>query len=182
MTRPVRRLKPYLADRYGAAVAASVLRFTDKQYRALRERVPRFRGLANIYNVIIRENIVIVSFYLGMKSAGKPIHDAIGVLVSATRQLVGRVPRFFRPLVRRFLFGRLFLAYMNRCSKLTATHPGGWKIRYVRDGIRDWHFECRECGVMKFYAEHRVPELRPFCNFFDFVQSRGLSNNADKNT
>ncbi|MEL6890922.1 MAG: hypothetical protein AAFP84_04960 [Actinomycetota bacterium] len=169
-----RKHRRLLTDRYGAAVARQITGDARREYPAVLRDTPKFAGRGNIFNWAIGENALIVAFHRAMTAAGKTADETIAIAYAVTERTYDAQPRVVRSLIRRIMFGRVFFATVRRSARLVGQHPEGWQVEYRQgDGVTsDWYFAVTECGVLKYYDKFEVPELAPYCNFVDYLQSR----------
>lgn len=108
-----------------------------------------------------------------MRAEGKTVEDTMDIVYEVSERTYDSQPRPLRLVVRKIAFGPFF-AMARRSARLVGQHPEGWKMQYRKvDGTdSDWDVEVTDCGVIKYYEKHGVPELASYCNFLDYLQSR----------
>ena len=163
-----------LVSAQGESFARDVLFQTRSEYRPLLQAAPLFRGRVNVFNEIIQLNARVVAFYRAMKAHDQSVEDVVRIYYDLFDELHSAIPRPARWAARQVVFSPLFLHFAQRSSALVSDHPGGWDIRFRRGDGResDWSFECSRCGVIAYYEQNDAMELAPFCNFFDYIQSK----------
>jgi len=171
--------RPYgraLARRYGTDRAARLAEATRQRYATLLPESPRFRGVLNIFNTVISANALIVSLRWAMREEGLSVDETMSLLFDVADAQHRSMPRVVRWLARKVFFSRLFLWIAQRSAENVRSHPEGWTIDYRKgDGQAcDWCFECSDCGAVKYLRKHGAPELAPYCNYIDFIQSRAF--------
>jgi hypothetical protein len=168
-----RKYRQKLVHYYGSDMTEQIENHTLDEYKQLLPKTPKFPGKFSIYNSLIFKNVLFVAFYKAMKKYGKEIQEAIKISYEIEEEMYRAVPAVLRWVLIKFVFSRLFLSYMNRCSASVGKHTEGWIIKYKKgDGnSSDWYFECHECGMVKYFHAHDVMELAPYCNFIDYIQS-----------
>ncbi len=158
---------------YGSDTAEQIESQTLDEYKQLLPKTPKFRGKFSIYNTLICKNVLFVAFYKAMKKYGKEIQETIRISYEIEEEKHNAIPAALRWVVRKIVFSRLFLFYINRYSAKVGEHTEGWIIKYKKgdDNFSNWYFECHECGMIKYFHAHDVEELVPYCNFLDYIQS-----------
>ena len=158
---------------YSSDMAEKIESCTLDEYKQLLPKTPKFPGRFSIYNPLICKNALFVALYKAMKKYGKEIQETIKIAYEIEEEKHRAIPAALLWVVRKIVFSRLFLSYINRYSAKVSKHTEGWIIKYKKgDGISsDWYFECHECGMVKYFHAHDVEELGPYCNFLDYLQS-----------
>ncbi len=171
--RSTRKVRKKVHARYGREFADVVLERTRVEYAQVLPETPYFGGAGNIFDDIIELNAQIVAFNKAMSAHGRSAEDAVGIYFEIFNELHQAIPGPARWAAQRFFFSPLFLKLARRFAGIVEQHPEGWKIEFFQDGEEeDWRFECTECAVITFYRKHDAMELAPYCNFFDYIQSR----------
>ena len=169
-----KRIRKKLTCSHSEEFADAVLQQTRREFEKLLSHIPTFRGLNNAFSRVIVYCAYMVSFYKAMKANARSVEEVVGILYENERETYDSLPRFLRYLVKRIMFGMLFLNMANRMAANVYHHTEGWKIEYkTGDGEEsDWYFECKECGVIKFFKRHGAEELGNYCNFIDYMRSK----------
>lgn len=180
--------RPYrekLVEYYGDEFAEKVMAETRAEYGKILPETPAFPGRINIFNMVMGINTRIVSFHKAMLANGKTVEDTGRILFELAENEHEAIPRPVRWIVKKVMFSPLFLKVTRSSAKKVHDHAGGWKIDYQKgDGeVSDWYFDCKECGVIKYFKRHGVEELGQYCNYVDYIQSRvfGLGLHNPKN-
>lgn len=172
--RSFKRYRRLLVERHGREFAAQVSERARREYRAVLSDSPRFAGRVNLFNWVVGEGALIIAFHQSMRAMGKTVEDTMEIVYDATERSYESQPNPLRFLVRKIAFGPVFFRIASRSAALVGQHPEGWKMQYRKDDGRDsdWNVEVTECGVLKYFEKHGVPELAAYCNFLDYLQSR----------
>ena len=162
---------------YGSKFAERIKTDTLKFYKEILPITPHFKGRMNVGNFIINGNTLSVAYYKAMKANNKTVVDAVKIFYEINEELHKSIPKPIKWLLKKIFFSNLFLKFMQRPSAFDANHPESWKIEYKKgDGIlSDFYFECKECGVIKYYKTCGVEELSKYCNSIDYIQSSILN-------
>jgi hypothetical protein len=185
LTRFEKFFRPYkekLTEYYGEDFAMKVRADTYDEFEKILSETPVFPGRMNIFNMVIGLNAKIVSFHKAMRANGKTVAETGRILFEVAEHDHNAIPKPVRWITRKFMFSPLFLMLIRSSAKNVRDHPEGWKIDYQKgDGtVSDWHFDCKECGVIKYFKRHDVEELGQYCNYVDYIQSKvfglGLQN------
>lgn len=179
------RFQRQLQARYGDESADAILAGTRTELERLIPDLPDIGGRANMFAPIITVNGWIIALYRAMRAHGKTAEETIAVCYGVSDVFFAAWPRWILPVVRWLLFSRASLWYLRRQAARSQRrqYPEDFVYRVVtEDGPAPvYALEFTECAVNKLYDAQNVPELKPYCNFFDVTYSRhlGLGIDAD---
>lgn len=175
------RIRAVLARQYGEDLARAVIADTRVEYDRLRPDVPYIGGAANVFQLVMTLNHWGVALHFAMKKQGREAADTIRACHIVADDFFRAVPR---PVLR--LLGRVLLsapsrwyfgAQARRSQKRAYDQDFVWTLEQGADGEMSFVFD--ECAVNKWYDRHAVPELKPYCNFFDVTYSRLMGMGLD---
>ncbi|MHA2365550.1 MAG: hypothetical protein ACXAC7_16455 [Candidatus Hodarchaeales archaeon] len=168
--------KPYkekLEQKYSKDLAEKIMVQIHVEYEKILPQTPAFKGKINIFNAVILINAKVVSFHKAMITNGKTVDDTGKILSEIYEEEFNAFPGIIKFVARKVMFSRLWLRLTRSSAKKVYDHPEGWNIDYKKgDGkTSNWYFNCKECGVIKYFKRHNVEELGRYCNFVDYLQS-----------
>lgn len=179
--RAARRLRPKLERRYDAAFAEEVLAGARRELDLIIPRIPYIGGSKNAFTPVMIVNGWMLALHRAMKARGKSAEDVVRVCAEVSDEFFRSLPGFLLRLIGRLAFlppVRRFFEKQARRSQ-ERRYPGDfvYEVRVSDDGELSLVFE--ECAVNKFYDAEDVPELKPYCNFFDVTYSRLMNMGVD---
>lgn len=179
--RFAKRAHRVLTRRHGEAFASEVLRDARGEFERLIPELPYIGGPGNIFTWVIVVNGWLVGLHRALQARGQTAEETIAVAVEVADAFFRRIPRpvlraigwaaFTRP-VRRVLRKQAGRSQQRR-------HAGDFVYTFREGGADDWALEFSECAVNKFYDAQDLPELKPYCNFFDVTYSRLMGMGVD---
>ena len=149
-------------------------------------RLPDSGGRRNLHTPIIQIAGLMISFYLAAKRAGLSPEEAVFIMRAVCKQVVEKVPRPVGRLIGRFAFAPIGRGMFLKQAVLSQKrqYPGDFvfqaEIKKDPDGITITNV-FSECAVHKLFEQEGVPELKPYCNFFDPLYSVRFGMGVDAN-
>ena len=181
--RFLKRVRKTMLTHYSESMTDMVIQETHNEFELILKDLPFVGGKKNHFTRIVIVNGWIVAFYRVMKTHGKTAEETVRILCEVAENFFKSVPSFLWRFAGRFASGKMFI---NRMEKQAAQsqkqiYPEDWVYKTIRSNSYDLEFamEFSECAVIKLYDQLGVPELKPFCNFFDVISSRYLNLGID---
>ncbi|MBW2525463.1 MAG: L-2-amino-thiazoline-4-carboxylic acid hydrolase [Deltaproteobacteria bacterium] len=179
--RMFRRVRRILTDREGAAFADQVVADTRSELERMLPGLPYVGGRRNPWTSIIVVNGSFIALYRAMRRQGKGERDTVAVGCELADGLFRPVPSW----LLRSGGGLLVAALPHVLGRAAARsqerrYPEDWVFRIEgRSDEYDLALVMEECAVIKLYDALDVPELKPYCSFFDVTYSRHMNLGLD---
>ncbi len=131
-------------------------------------------GKRNLMSFIMNLNVTFIAFYKALKANGYPIRTSVRLLYKLSDRMFERIPKFIRKIIG---FTTTTKFWINKLKKFgDETQKREYKDNYVwtcRDTCpqKGYVLDINECAVRKFQAVNDIPELIPYCSFFDYIQA-----------
>lgn len=177
----LRKIHALLERDFDPELADAVIADTWVEYDRLEPDVPYIGGLANVFQPVMLLNHWGVSLFFAMKKHGRSAEETIRACHVVADDFFRSAPA---PLLRFLGWALLtapsrwyFASQARRSQKREFAQDFVWKIEESGDG--EFSFVFDECAVNKWYDEQDVPELKPYCNFFDVTYSRLMGMGLD---
>jgi hypothetical protein len=179
--RVARRLRPKLERRHDAAYADEVLADARRELVQILPRIPYIGGWRNAFTPVMVINGWILALYRAMIARGESAEDVVRVCAEVSDDYVRSLPGFVLRAIGRLAFLPPMRRYFERQARRSQErrYPGDfvWEVQAGDDG--EYSFVFEECAVNKFYDAEHVPDLKPYCNFFDVTYSRLMNMGVD---
>lgn len=165
----IRYLRPVLVKRHGNAVSRKIIRKAKQEFRVIRKSVPWFGQ--NPFSKVTAFCASMAAIYKPMQELGISAEECIACLYLAVKSTHDNVPGFMRKAVQYIASTSFAWEIMLWFANRTRFHPFGWacEVSILENG--DIRARVRRCGAIKYLKQLGVPELAPYCNFVDYIQS-----------
>ncbi len=174
----MQRGQKLLAEQYDETFAATVVPDMRRRFEEIIPEIPYLGGMRNVFTEIILLNGMLVAIHKVLKENGRPVEDTIRFYCSFSQGLFDSLPDSLLTLGGKAMLSRpsgwLFKKQAARSQK--REYAQDWVFDFV-DGDEetfDYGLQFSECAVIKFYDAQGVPELKPYCNFFDIIMGRAM--------
>jgi hypothetical protein len=178
--RAGRRLRPSLVRRHGQPFADDVLAAARLEFERLLPQLPDV-GRWNVFGWVMVVNGWLVAFFRAMRSRGRTAEETVRACAETSDELLRSIPPWLLRLFGRIAFSRPARAILRRAAARSQArrYPADFVFTFHEGGSDDWELRFSECAVNKFYDVQAVPELKPYCNFFDVTYSRLMDMGVD---
>jgi len=170
-----KKLLVLLSSKYGNTLAKEIVDKTRIEYESLIPKIPYIGGRSNYFSPIMLINGWIIALYSVLKTKDKPIEDLVYFCKAITDSFFNSIPGFIHQIIKKMAFNRLVILLFQRQANQSQKkrYPADF-VYTIKKGTTDcdWGFEFEECAVMKLYDQLGVPELKPYCCFFDLTYSQ----------
>jgi hypothetical protein len=131
-----------------------------------------------IFSTALEFNIPLTAFHISLKEAGYPVEKSIRIFYRMSDRIFDNIPMRLRRTIGYMFTSKFVIKYLKKtCQKSTAAGLKDDFIISAKPMInkKGYVLETEECGIRKFYANNNVPELIPYCSFFDYVQAKATN-------
>jgi hypothetical protein len=174
----IRRVRPFVVERYGEASADALVRAARAKYEAIVPRVPHIPGVrARIFNQFLRGTAQEIAVYQAVSERGGTPAEAWEICHEGTRLTVAAVPRWKRWLLRRFMFSRLVHWIVKRRQARGETvRFGEFEVRYLASDGTDFDIgvDYVRCGNLELARKLGAEPFAPYVCMSDVALSDGL--------
>ncbi len=179
--RFLRGARPALVAEYGDRQADEVLDAARRAYLELRPSVPDIGGARNVFQPVMTVNGWIVALHRAMRARGHGADASVKISQAVFDGWLQSLPGAVLRTIGRLLLSSPSRWYLEqqarRSQKRQYSEDFVWRVERGTDGEVSLVFD--ECAVNKWYDEQDVPELKPYCNFFDVTYSRLMGMGVD---
>lgn len=180
------RVRTRLAEAYGAAEARDIAAGTREAFEELVGRLPYIGGRRNVFTPVMVINGWIVALHRAMTARGHTVEEVVAIAYRASDDYFASFPSLVDRLLGAVATTRPVTHHLRSQARRSQERRYPADFVYTctttrRGGEVELELEFLECAVQKYYDAEGVPELKPFCNFFDPIYSRhfGLGVQAD---
>jgi hypothetical protein len=179
--RFAKRASRSLTRRYDAAFAEAVLADARAEFERIIPEIPYIGGRKNVFTPVMVVNGWIIALHRAMQARGKSVDAVIGVCSEVSDDFFRTIPGFLLRLGGRAAFTRFARRFFEKQAARSQErrHPEDFVYRVRTGNGDDLALIFDECAVNKFYAAQGVPELGPYCSFFDVTYSRLMNMGID---
>ena len=176
-------LKQYLDD----DTAVQLMADTKEAVPGVVSRLPETGGAKNLHSPVIQLTGVIVCFYIAAKKAGLSPEEAVYMIREVCEMLINRIPKPVGRLIGKLAFSKAGINMFKRQAAMSQ------KRQYPEDFVFEAEISrdadggvtianiFSECAVHQLFEREHVPELKPYCNFFDPLFSARFNMGVDSN-
>ncbi len=176
-----RRVRPVIAERWGADFADRVLADARSEYPDVVLRLPDIGGWRNVFTPVMVFNGWMIALHYGMKRNGKSAEDTIAVSFTVSDRFFRAMPDWMLKAIGRLAFmlpsRSVFRRQAARSQKRQYPADFVYQVEESADGELSLVFS--ECTVNKLYDTQGLTDLKPYCNFFDVTYSRLMNMGVD---
>jgi hypothetical protein len=173
--------EPHLVEDFGEDKARQVQRDARAWFEQTKREVPYIGGARNVFTPVLIVNVWIISLHRALLAHGSDAETTIRVTQHVVDGWVRRLPAIVLRAEGRMLLSQPTRWFLTRQAARSQArrYPADfvWSVENGRDGEVSLVFD--ECAVNKFYDAEELPELKPYCNFFDVTYSRLMNMGVD---
>lgn len=175
-----RRARDFLTPRYGESFSDEVLADARQRLDPLISELPDIGGRSNQFTLVIEINGWIIAFHRAMKARGKTVEEVVRVCAEVADAYLASLPKWVIAIARWLAFSWPLKLQMRRQAARSQRrrYPADFVYSF-EETAEGWTLWLEECAVHKLYGAQGLPELKPFCNFFDITYSRYLNMGID---
>ena len=171
---------PTLRRRYGRLEAKRLQHAVAREFVHLLPSLPDL-GNRTPFSSIIVINGGIIALHRVLRARGGSAEDTMSICVALLDAVFARIPAPVRRSLGRMTFSRRGLrSYLRRdgirSQRTDDPRDSVYRLLEHHDG---WSLQFERCAVIQLYDDLGVPELRPYCSFFDAVYSSWLGMGLD---
>jgi len=164
-----RAWRPFLAQRYGDAIAEDIIREAREILEDLIPELPYIGGDGNPMTYHIIRCSTSLALYKAMKARDKSAEETGKIIYDAVAECVRHLPPDLPPTEE-------FLAEKRERARISQErrYSGDWVRVFVEGDGESFEFgyDFYECGSQKLYHAHGADEFMPFFCYLDFVTYR----------
>lgn len=171
------RVTVRLEQRYGREEAHEITARAREEFRELIPRIPYIGGNDNVFTPVMIINGWIVATHRVMARRGYAAEDVVRIAYEASDDYFRAFPPIVDKAIKVLATTRPVLGHLRKQAARSQERRYPEDFVYTcsvhkRKGEVELQLEFVECAVQKYYDAEGVPELKPFCNFFDPIYSR----------
>jgi hypothetical protein len=179
--RVAKRIRRALVRSYGEPFADQVLEDARRRFDESIEEMPYIGGRRNIFTWVMIVNGGMVALFRAMQARGKTAQETVRICAEVSDEMFRLLPPWLLRLVGRLGFSAIARRTLRHqaLQSQERQYPDDFVYTFHEGGGDDWEIRFTECAVNKFYDAQNVPELKPYCNFFDVTYSRLMGMGVD---
>jgi hypothetical protein len=176
-----RRLIPLLAERYGPEFAEETVDDARREFERLIPDLPYIGGRRNVFSPILVVTGWMIALHRAMAVRGRPLEEVVRICVEVSDGFLRSFPESLLRLLGRLALTRPVKSFLKRQANRSRErrYPGDFVYSVVEGPDDEVALVFEECAVNKFFDAQSVPELKPYCNFFDVTYSRLMHMGLD---
>jgi hypothetical protein len=123
----------------------------------------------------------LVALHRAMARRGRTAEDTVQAAAVVADEFFRAMPRWLLSFIGWLAFTPPVRGVLRRAARRSQErrHPADFVFTFEKTKPDGWELRFTECAVNKFYDAQQVPELAPYCNFFDVAYSRLMGMGID---
>lgn len=177
-------VREFLEPELGKERTQQIISSALNRFETMLPKLPDVGGDSNWDTQYIPVAAWYLALYEPMKAHGKTAEDVGRLIYELRKYELDHTPAAVLSKQGKAMFDQTNVKKMREWAAWTQKkeYPANWVATFLEgDGKNfDFGYNYSECGLVKFFKAHGVPELAPYICLNDFTQSKALGTGLER--